>query len=101
MYIFYLTHYIYSFCFKDFSIEFYIRQRWNDPALVFSQDSLKNKKFIVLNPELIWKLWKPDTYIENLKSLGTTLNGPMTNEGLRTVQYQVRWETNLPTLPLS
>ncbi|EDO38572.1 predicted protein, partial [Nematostella vectensis] len=70
----------------DFSFEFYMRQRWIDPTLKYNKSSLYNKNYsyAILDHTLVNNLWKPDTYIENLKRLEMGFSGgPFINEGLR------------------
>ncbi|XP_069953521.1 glycine receptor subunit alpha-3 isoform X4 [Cherax quadricarinatus] len=48
----------------DYSIDVFLRQRWNDPRLRFSDT---REKITVTNPAIQAKIWKPDTYFNNVK----------------------------------
>ncbi|XP_031567632.1 glycine receptor subunit alpha-3-like isoform X2 [Actinia tenebrosa] len=62
-----------------------MRQRWIDPLLRFDQGSLGiNGTYAVLDQNLIQNLWRPDSYIENMKSLKFSFQaGPFINQGFR------------------
>ncbi|XP_020910571.1 gamma-aminobutyric acid receptor subunit pi-like [Exaiptasia diaphana] len=70
----------------QFSVEFYMRQKWMDPLLKYNASSLgPNMAYATLNHHLVKYLWLPDTYIENLKSLRIVFgeSGPFINQGFR------------------
>uniref|UniRef100_A0A6A7G011 Glycine receptor subunit alpha-1-like isoform X1 n=2 Tax=Hirondellea gigas TaxID=1518452 RepID=A0A6A7G011_9CRUS len=48
----------------DFKIDMFLRQRWNDPRLAHSSSK---DSFTLLDPDLHKKIWKPDSFFENVK----------------------------------
>ncbi|XP_042879966.1 glycine receptor subunit alphaZ1-like isoform X2 [Penaeus japonicus] len=49
----------------DYTVDVFLRQRWNDPRLV---DAVNQKdKITVTSNELQGKVWKPDTFFNNVK----------------------------------
>lgn len=50
---------------NDFKIEFYLRQQWNDPRLVFPDYGHGQK--IMARQETISRLWIPDTFFPSDK----------------------------------
>ncbi|XP_042879960.1 glycine receptor subunit alpha-2-like [Penaeus japonicus] len=48
----------------DFSIDVFLRQSWHDPRLVWPS---VRERVAITSPEMLAKLWKPDTYFSNLK----------------------------------
>ncbi|XP_047740321.1 glycine receptor subunit alphaZ1 [Hyalella azteca] len=50
--------------YMDYKIDVFLRQRWNDPRLRHSAEA---EHFTIMDPELHKKIWKPDTYFENVK----------------------------------
>ncbi|KAK6102706.1 cation transporter family protein [Brugia pahangi] len=55
----------------DFTIDFYLRQTWNDPRLAFSHylyDIVENNiDSLTVGVDYLQKLWKPDTFFPNEK----------------------------------
>ncbi|VDN52974.1 unnamed protein product, partial [Dracunculus medinensis] len=55
----------------DFTIDFYLRQAWNDPRLAFGEnsDSLQQNDIqsLTVGIDYLKKLWKPDTFFPNEK----------------------------------
>ncbi|XP_076029342.1 glycine receptor subunit alphaZ1-like isoform X1 [Oratosquilla oratoria] len=49
----------------DYTIDVFLRQFWVDPRLAFSDTG--RDQIIISNPELQRRLWKPDTYFDNVK----------------------------------
>jgi len=49
----------------DFTIDTFIRQRWYDKRLAY-EGGLES--YTIMDPELQKKIWKPDTYFENVKA---------------------------------
>ncbi|XP_048585190.1 gamma-aminobutyric acid receptor subunit alpha-6 isoform X2 [Nematostella vectensis] len=54
----------------EYTISFYLRQTWHDPLLRYNKSSLVNAaSYATLNYALVDKIWKPDTYLENVKKI--------------------------------
>jgi len=51
----------------DFTMTAYFRQFWHDPRLAFERRPNLNK--LVVGPEFLSKIWKPDTFFVNTKSV--------------------------------
>ncbi|KAL4003451.1 cation transporter family protein [Acanthocheilonema viteae] len=55
----------------DFTVDFYLRQTWNDPRLAFSHylyGILENNiDSLIVGVDYLRKLWKPDTFFPNEK----------------------------------
>nr|XP_045601285.1 glycine receptor subunit alpha-3-like isoform X7 [Procambarus clarkii] len=49
----------------DYSIDVFLRQHWNDPRLSFNHTG--KDRFTITNPEMQRRIWKPDTYFNNVK----------------------------------
>jgi gamma-aminobutyric acid receptor subunit alpha len=50
----------------EYSFECYFRQRWTDKRLAFNDTSAPST--LTVNVNLIDRLWKPYTYIENSRT---------------------------------
>ncbi|KAF2366080.1 Neurotransmitter-gated ion-channel [Trinorchestia longiramus] len=48
----------------DFRIDLFLRQMWQDPRLAYSD---KREHLIVVDPETHKRIWRPDTYFDNVK----------------------------------
>ncbi|XP_069975427.1 glutamate-gated chloride channel alpha isoform X2 [Penaeus vannamei] len=48
----------------DFSIDVFLRQSWHDPRLVLPGP---RERVAITNPQMLARLWKPDTYFSNMK----------------------------------
>ncbi|XP_042879968.1 glycine receptor subunit alpha-3-like [Penaeus japonicus] len=48
----------------DYTIDVFLRQRWNDPRLRLKSGQ---KRITVSNPQTRAKIWKPDTFFNNVK----------------------------------
>ena len=53
----------FSSFFKDYKLDFFLRQLWNDPRLKHDWN-----KTLALSNTMLDKIWVPDTYFENSKS---------------------------------
>ncbi|VDM96415.1 unnamed protein product [Thelazia callipaeda] len=56
----------------DFTLDFYLRQTWNDPRLAFSQHPFNvfeenDIESLTVGIDYLQKLWKPDTFFPNEK----------------------------------
>ncbi|XP_037786312.1 glycine receptor subunit alphaZ1-like isoform X1 [Penaeus monodon] len=49
----------------DYTVDVFLRQRWNDPRLVNAV--VQKDKITITNSELQSKIWKPDTFFNNVK----------------------------------
>ncbi|KAF2344589.1 Neurotransmitter-gated ion-channel ligand-binding domain, partial [Trinorchestia longiramus] len=48
----------------DFTLDLFLRQRWRDPRLAYTQGL---PSYTIIDPQLQEKIWKPDTFFENVK----------------------------------
>ncbi|KAK3856530.1 hypothetical protein Pcinc_037151, partial [Petrolisthes cinctipes] len=48
----------------DYSIDVFLRQSWVDPRLRYN---LTRPHFTITDPRIRKKIWKPDTYFNNVK----------------------------------
>ncbi|KAF2344874.1 Neurotransmitter-gated ion-channel ligand-binding domain [Trinorchestia longiramus] len=48
----------------DFTIDLFLRQRWHDPRLAYTQGP---PSYTIIDPRLQNKIWKPDTFFDNVK----------------------------------
>ena len=53
------------YVFQEFSMTFYLRQRWQDERLAYAK---KYNNSITLNYNQFSKVWTPDLFFRNLKS---------------------------------
>lgn len=85
------------FSFQDFTLDFYMRQTWQDPRLAFGSLDLGLSKEIdslTVGVDYLDRLWKPDTFFPNEKKsffhLATTHNSFLRIEGDGTVYTSQR-----------
>lgn len=71
----------------DFMIDFYFRQKWNDPRLAFIQNDVDNdNEYIVLSSNQIELIWRPDTFISTAKQIDEHEQKSFSNNGNRFVR---------------
>ena len=52
---------------QDYSVNFYLRQRWNDPRLTWGKPPYEHLKEIRLENHMWTEIWIPDTFFRNEK----------------------------------
>ncbi|KAH9491225.1 hypothetical protein DERF_015956 [Dermatophagoides farinae] len=71
----------------DFMIDFYFRQKWNDPRLAFIQNDVDNdNEYIVLSSNQTELIWRPDTFISTAKQIDEHVQKSFSNNGNRFVR---------------
>lgn len=55
-----IKHIIFAYS-QEFQVGVYMRQYWHDPRLAYG----KNNTSVILQGDMLDKMWLPDTYIEN------------------------------------
>lgn len=81
---------------QDYRVNIFLRQKWNDPRLAYSEypdDSLD------LDPSMLDSIWKPDLFFANEKGANfhevTTDNKLLRIFKNGNVLYSIRWVTDL------
>lgn len=62
----------------NFMIDFYFRQMWYDPRLMFEND-FENVNFVVMTSKQSESIWIPDTFISTAKQLDTHVQKPFSD----------------------
>lgn len=71
----------------DFMIDFYFRQKWNDPRLAFIENDVDNdNEYIVLSSNQTELIWRPDTFISTAKQINEHVQKSFSNNGNRFVR---------------
>lgn len=81
---------------QDYRVNIFLRQKWNDPRLAYSEypdDSLD------LDPSMLDSIWKPDLFFANEKGANfhevTTDNKLLRIFKNGNVLYSIRWVTDI------
>lgn len=49
----------------DYTLDMFLRQRWRDPRMTYTEGL---SSYTIMDAQLQKRIWKPDTYFENVKS---------------------------------